>query len=150
VARNEITIPAPVEVVFAVLADPRLYAAWVVGASTVRAVEGRWPQPGATFRHTQLLVVRDSTSVLASDPPTHLRLEARVRPVVVTVVDAQLRPEGAGTRLVIEEWVTGGALAVLPRAVTDVLVHLRNTVAVARLKRLAEVTAAQPAAASAG
>jgi uncharacterized protein YndB with AHSA1/START domain len=138
-ARNSIHVQASPEAVFAVLSDPRLYANWVVGASTTRAVEGRWPEPGARLHHTQLLVLHDTTSVLESDPPRRLRLEARARPAVIAQVEVRMEPEGDGTRVVLEEWPTGGLAGAVPRPLIDPLLQLRNREVVRRLKRLTEL-----------
>jgi uncharacterized protein YndB with AHSA1/START domain len=136
---NTIHVDAPPEAVWEVLADARLYGNWVVGASTTRAVEGRWPERGAVLHHTQMLLVNDTTTVLESDPPRRLVLEARARPLLVAHVDIRLEPEGDGTRVTLEERPTGGLMASLPEAVSDALLHVRNEETLRRLKRLAEL-----------
>jgi uncharacterized protein YndB with AHSA1/START domain len=146
-ARNEIEIAAPIEDVWGVLADPRLYAIWVLGAASVRAVDGTWPEPGSTFHHTQSVLVRDTTSVLESEPPRHLRLEARARPLVVVSIDIQLSPAGADrTSLVLEEQAIGGLGGALPLPLRDPLIRLRNAIAVRRLRDLAQIAVLQPGA----
>ena len=108
-ARNEIEIAAPVETVWSVLADARLYAVWVVGAAAVRKVDGTWPEPGSAFHHTQAVALRDTTSVVEADPPTHIRLEARTRPLLIVTIDISLSAVSPDrTRLVIEEWASDG------------------------------------------
>lgn len=138
-ARNEILAPVPAEAVWEVLSDPRLYVSWVVGASGVREVEGPWPHVGAVLHHTQIVAIRDTTSVLACEPEHRLVLEARARPAVVARVELTLEPHAAGTRIVMEERATGGLAAALPSAVTDPLIHARNVVSVGRLRSLAEI-----------
>jgi uncharacterized protein YndB with AHSA1/START domain len=139
VARNEILAMVPAEAVWEVLSDPRLYVSWVVGASGVRQVEGRWPQVGAVLHHTQIIAIRDTTSVLASEPGRRLVLEARARPAVVARVELTLEPDAAETRIVMQERATGGLAALLPTAVNDPLIHARNAISVGRLRRLAEI-----------
>jgi uncharacterized protein YndB with AHSA1/START domain len=139
VARNEIHIDAPVHAVWDVLADPRFYANWVVGASSVRDVEDDWPAAGSTLHHTQQLVLRDSTQVTSADPPHRLVLEARARPIVIAEVDIRLEPKDGGTHLVMFEHARSGIAGALPAIAVDPLIHVRNIVAVARLKRLAEI-----------
>jgi uncharacterized protein YndB with AHSA1/START domain len=139
VARNETHIAAPIETVFDVLSDARFFANWVVGASSVRDVEGTWPALGSTLHHSQLLVVRDSTQVKLVDPPRRLVLEARARPLVVAEVDIRLEPDGEGTHLVMYEHAAGALGGMLPDLVTDPLIHIRNRASVARLRRLAEI-----------
>jgi uncharacterized protein YndB with AHSA1/START domain len=138
-ARNTIHADVPPESVWEVLADPRLYGNWVVGASTTRAVDGRWPEAGATLHHTQLLVLNDTTTVLESEPARRLVLEARARPILITRVEVNLEPDGDGTRIVLDEKAVGGFAAAAPESATDPVIHLRNTDAVRRLKRLAEI-----------
>src|SRR4051794_8385069 len=146
-ARNEIDIAAPIEAVWTVLADPRLYAVWVVGAAAVRKVDGTWPEPGSSFHHTQSVMLRDTTSVLEVEAPTHIKLEARTRPLIVVIVDIHLTALAPDrTHLVLDEWASEGPLAALPRAATDAAIHLRNHFAVQRLKRLAEIGVSQPGA----
>ena len=142
-AQNSLEITAPVEAVWGVLADPRLYAIWVVGASAVRRVDGHWPQPGASFHHTQSLLLRDTSTVLEAEPPHRLLLEARARPLAVVNVEARLAPEGGGTRLTITEWVTGGPADLLPRKLTDGLIHVRNAIGIRRLRDLVEIGLSQ-------
>jgi uncharacterized protein YndB with AHSA1/START domain len=138
-ARNTIHADVPPDAVWEVLADPRLYANWVVGASTTRAVDGAWPEVGAVLHHTQSLVINDTTTVLVSEPARRLVLEARARPVVVSRVDIKLEPEGDGTLVVIDEEATGALAGDLPRAVTDAALKIRNAETARRLKRLAEL-----------
>jgi uncharacterized protein YndB with AHSA1/START domain len=138
-ALNTIQVDVPAEAVFEVLADPRLYANWVVGASTTRAVDGRWPDQGSVLHHTQMLVLQDTTTVLKSQPPTRLVLEVRARPIAVARVDITLEPHGDGTRIVLDERMTGGLAGGLPRSVSDALIRIRNGEAVRRLKSLAEI-----------
>ena len=138
-SRNTIHVDTPPEAVWEVLADPRHYANWVVGASTTRGVDGPWPQVGAVLHHTQVVVINDTTTVLESEPPRRLVLEAGVRPLAVMRVAVTLEPEGDGTRVVVEEWPERGPLAALPPALTDPALHVRNEETVRRLKRLAEL-----------
>ena len=138
-ARNVIHADVPPDAVFAVLADPRLYGNWVVGASTTRAVDGRWPEVGAVLHHTQALVLHDTTSVVACEPGRRLVLEARARPFVIARVEVTLEPEGAGTRIVLDEEAAGGLLSWLPGPLEAPLIRLRNRESVRRLKRLAEI-----------
>jgi uncharacterized protein YndB with AHSA1/START domain len=138
-SRNTITVDAPPQAVWEVLADPRLYANWVVGASTTREVEGRWPEVGATLHHTQMLLVHDTTTVLESEAPHLLVLEARARPLAVTRVEVRLEPDDDRTRVIFDESTTGALAGALPGLLSDPLLHVRNDETVRRLKRLAEI-----------
>ena len=138
-ARNTIHVDAPPEAVWEVLADPRLYGNWVVGASTTRAVDGDWPEVGSVLHHTQMLVLHDTTEVLERAHARRLVLEARARPMVVADVSVTLEREDGGTRVVLEEQVTGGLAAVLPRVISDAVIGVRNAESIRRIKRLTEI-----------
>ena len=138
-ARNTIHVDAPPEAVFEVLADPRHYGNWVVGASTTRSVDGPWPAVGSVLHHSQMLLIHDTTTVRACEPGRRIALEARARPLVVADVSVTLEPAGDGTRIVLDETVTGGLAGVLPGVVSDALIQVRNIEAVKRLKRLTEI-----------
>jgi uncharacterized protein YndB with AHSA1/START domain len=139
VARNTIHVDAPPEAVFDVLCDPRHYGTWVVGTSIVRQVEGRWPEPGSCLHHTQMMLVRDTTSVIACEPQRRLVLEVRARPFVIATVAIHLEPQDSGALVVLDETPTGGIAAALPAPLVDALIGLRNAEAVRRLKRLVEI-----------
>jgi uncharacterized protein YndB with AHSA1/START domain len=138
-ARNTIYVDVPPDAVFEVLADPRFLANWVVGASRTRRLEGRWPEVGSVIHHTQLMLLNDTTTVVECDRPRRLRLEARARPLAVVDVDIRLDAEADGTRIVLDERTIGGLAAAAPRALNEVLIHLRNREAVRRLRWLAEI-----------
>jgi uncharacterized protein YndB with AHSA1/START domain len=139
VARTTIHVDVPPQAVWEVLADPRLYGNWVVGASTTREVEGNWPEQGARLHHSQMMLLHDTTDVVESRPDERLVLEARARPLVVAKVDIKLEPEDGGTRVILDEEAVGGALGALPKVVTDAMIGLRNVETAKRLKRLAEM-----------
>jgi uncharacterized protein YndB with AHSA1/START domain len=127
---------------FAVLSAPRTYGFWVVGARAVHEADPSWPAPGATFHHSQgrwPLVLHDTTSVISSDPPRRLELEARVRPLLVSRVVLMLEPDGAGTLVRMEEQATGGLLELPARLPpSPQLLRARNLEALRRLRWLAE------------
>ena len=138
---NETYVDAPPDAVFDVLADPRGYAHWVVGASRTRAADPDWPRRGTKFHHTQGFFgigLPDSTEVVAVKRPQRLVLEARIRPFAVNKVEMRLRPSGKGTQVTMIEYATGGMAALLPNAVVDPLLRLRNVEALRRLRRMAE------------
>ena len=51
-ATNELEADCSPAAVFAVLADGWLYPTWVVGASRMRDVDDRWPEPGSRLHHS--------------------------------------------------------------------------------------------------
>jgi uncharacterized protein YndB with AHSA1/START domain len=141
------TVDAPPERVFAVIADPKTYADWVVGSDTIRDADPTWPAPGSRFYHrvgVGPIKVKDHTEVLEADPPRKLALHARARPLGTAKVTLLLEPEGNGTRVTMEE-VAGDTLSKLAiNPVTDWLVHHRNVESLRRLKRIAETGVVKP------
>jgi uncharacterized protein YndB with AHSA1/START domain len=141
VSVTETYVDASPEAVFEVLADPRSYAHWVVGATRTRSADPAWPRPGTRFHHTQGffgLGLRDNTEVVTSNPPRQLVLEARIRPFAVNKVELRLRPRGSGTRVTMIEYPTGGVAAMVDNPLMDKLLHLRNLESLRRLRRMAE------------
>jgi uncharacterized protein YndB with AHSA1/START domain len=128
------------EEVFAVLSDADSYAHWVVGASETRFVEGNWPDEGATFHHTQgvpKIGLKDTTSVLVSEPPRYLKLRVRIRPFLIGEVELELTPSGTGTDIVMTEHPVGGLLKPVHNPLFDLGFHLRNVEGLRRLDNLA-------------
>lgn len=137
-------VPAKPQDVWAILADPRGYAFWVVGSHDVPEADASWPAVGATFRHVQgqgPVKLSDTTTVQAVDPLRRLVLEVRVRPVLTAIVELELRAERGGTCIAIDERINGGALRVLPRFLTSPLLALRNADGLRRLAAMAWVHA---------
>ena len=138
---NETYVNAAPDAVFDVLADPCGYAYWVPGSSKIRAADADWPEPGTTFHHTQGafgIGLPDTTSVLASERPRTLVLEARFRPFAINKVELRLFPSGDGTRVVMVEYPTGGLAAKLHNPLIEFSLKLRNVEALRRLRRMAE------------
>ncbi len=134
-------VDAPPEAVWAVLADPPSYAEWVVGSKDIRRWDPEWPAVGAAFHHTFLigpLPIKDSTTVLTSEPPHRLVLRARARPTGIAHVAMDLVPEDDGTRVQMREWPVEGPPARLHNPIQDWLIARRNDESLRRLKRLAE------------
>ena len=141
-ARTEIVIAAPPERVFEVLADGRRYGHWVVGSREIRDVEPEWPAEGARLHHSVglgPLTIRDDTRVERSEPPRRLTLRARARPLGTALVDIELHPDDAGTRVVLVE--DGGdplTSMLFFHPLTQLVTRLRNDRSLARLKDLCE------------
>jgi uncharacterized protein YndB with AHSA1/START domain len=140
-ATTERLINAPAEKVFAVLADPESYAHWVVGSNEIRAYDHDWPRVDSTFHHTQgkwPLTVKDTSSVLESQPNRRLVLEVRTRPFLIAKVELDLTPQNGGTCVRMVESPTGGLLKPINNPLLELLTHLRNRRGLGRLGRLAE------------
>jgi carbon monoxide dehydrogenase subunit G len=146
-ARNQIHIDASTEAVYGLLADPRSYSRWVVGARTVKAADPDWPQPGTTFDHAVgvgPLALHDSTSVVRSVASRQLELHARAKPMPPARIWIELEPAGDGTRLTMDEEPANRLLARLMGPVGHRVLWLRNREALRRLKRMVEDPALRP------
>jgi carbon monoxide dehydrogenase subunit G len=129
------------EQVWAILADGWTYAAWVVGASRIRAVEGAWPAPGSRIHHsvgTWPALVNDETLVMASEPERLIRLKAKGKALGQAVVEISLHDEGDRTRIEMREDASGGLGRLIPHPVRQALIAPRNTETLTRLALLAE------------
>ncbi len=141
VAAVERHADAPPEAVWAVLADGWLYSTWVVGATRIRDVDGTWPAVDSRIHHSFGLwpaVIDDTTHVLECEVERLLALAARGWPVGEAEVRIRLTPAGDGTKLTIEEAVTGGLGRLLPTWLEQLAVRPRNSEALRRLCMLAE------------
>jgi len=135
-ARNHCFIEAPPEAVFAVLSDAQSYERWVVGAKEVRDADASWPARGSRLHHTVgagPVDLQDSTSVVTSESPRHLRLRARGRPLGVAIVDFVLTPERGGTRVQMQEWIAEPWFVAAFNLIFDPLIRVRNAETLRRL-----------------
>jgi uncharacterized protein YndB with AHSA1/START domain len=141
-ARSTLPFRSPPEDVFAVLADGWRYADWVVGAKRVRAVDDSWPQPGARFHHevgVGPLTLKDSSTLLALDPPRQVVLEVRAWPagrarVTITVSSR----EGGGAEVLLEEVPTDGLARTVDSWPLRRLTMVRNVESLKRLRRIVD------------
>jgi uncharacterized protein YndB with AHSA1/START domain len=143
-ATNTRTMPVAPDQVWAVLADPSNYGDWVVGAKKVRRSEGDWPSKGATFHHTVgiwPLHIRDVTSVLESDRPKSLVLQAKVRPLGSARIELTLSPSAGGTEVEMTEEPSAPFVARMARRLFDPVIYVRNGEALRRLESLARTVA---------
>lgn len=141
-------IHTPPDQVWRVLADGWLYPLFVVGASRMRAVDETWPQPGARLHHSVgswPVLLNDTTEVLESDPQHRLRLRAHGWPGGAADVELTLQPEGAWTRVVIEEDVVAGPARLVPAVLRQPPIAWRNTETLRRLVLLVEGRASDDA-----
>jgi uncharacterized protein YndB with AHSA1/START domain len=145
--RQEITIAAPPDAVFAVLLDAYAYADWVVGARRVRAVDPEWPAVGARFHHALglgPLELKDSSKILEVDRPHHLALEVRFRPFGLGRVDLALEAVRGGRATLVTMDEVAGVNGQM-RSIERLLIALRNWWSLRRLRRLVVQRATQPA-----
>ena len=142
-AVNRTSIEATPETVFGVLSKAENYGHWVVGSSQIRHEDPAFPAVGSKFGQTVgigRLGIDDTTDVLVAEPPRRLVLRAKSRPLAIATVRISLAGDGnGGTEVTIDETLDGGLGSVLPRALSDPLIKLRNTESLRRLKRMAEL-----------
>ncbi len=145
-AVNRMVVEVPPEAVFAVLADPAAYGAFVVGSKHVRRFEPTYPELGSCFHHTLGVgpfILRDKTCVEAVEDGRRLVLLAHMRPFAVNRVAFTLRPveegtEGPTTEVEVEEYAVQGPVAAVWNPIFDAAMGLRNQEMLRRLKRIAE------------
>jgi uncharacterized protein YndB with AHSA1/START domain len=143
-ARNQRYVPVPPERVFDVLSDARQYGHVVVGSKEIRHWDPGWPAADSQLHHTigyGPLNIKDSTRVVAADPPHRLELLARALPLGRARVVFELRPAKGGTEVSVDESPQLPGLARLLSAPLHALTLVRNS---ETLRRLAE-TAQKPA-----
>jgi uncharacterized protein YndB with AHSA1/START domain len=141
VATNIREIPVAPEQVWAVLADPENFRHWVVGAAAVRGSEGNWPAKGARFHHTVgvwPLHIRDHTSVVESDQPNRLVLQAQVRPIGSARIELKLTASPLGTQVAMTEEPSAPLVARMVRRLLDPVIYFRNGEALRRLANLVQ------------
>lgn len=135
-------VNAPVDAVWAVLADGWSYPVWVVGASRVREVDTGWPAVGTRIHHAfgpWPLVVQDDTRVTHAEPPSDLVMTARGWPVGEARVHLHLEPRGEGScEVSITEGSTKGPGTVIPPPLRHLVLGPRKRETLYRLALLAE------------
>ncbi len=140
-AVNEIEIAAPPEAVFAVLADARCYADWVVGTKEIRGADPEFPEPGSRFHYSAgvgPLTLKDSTVVLELARPRKLVLEAQLGRLGGMLITLDVHDGGSGSRVVMTESASKGVPARLLHRLGDLVLRGRNDRSLERLKELAE------------
>lgn len=134
-------IAADRDTVFAVLADPHTYPAWLVGNAEVQHVDPTWPAPGSRFRHRVgiwPLTISDVTTLEAIVPGRMLRLLVRARPLIRAVATFRLFGDGDTTFVSLEEEPAVPVVGSIVRPVVDPIIHLRNHASLRRLAAFVE------------
>jgi hypothetical protein len=136
-------VGATPEAVSDVLRNGWLYASWVVGASRIRGVDARWPSAGSSLAHSVglwPLLFSDRTTSTLENLPSRLELKARAWPAGEGRVSIVIEPLDDGLRSLvsISESATSGPANLIPPAVQQPLIRLRNVEALRRLAMLAE------------
>ncbi|RIV30216.1 SRPBCC family protein [Micromonospora radicis] len=137
----ERVVEAPVEQVWAVLADGWTYSDWVVGTAHMRNVDDGWPRVGARLHHRAgpwPFSLEDSSLVLACEPERKLVLRVKLWPAGEAVVVFTLEPIDADTtRVLLGEDFTAGPLRWLRNKLNDLVLHMRNEETLDRLSDIA-------------
>lgn len=141
VVEKHVTCPA--EDVAAILRDGWSYAAWVVGASRIRSVDARWPEPGSTIHHSAgawPLVINDKTVSQAWDGERRLVLQAHGWPLGEARIRIEVEPDadGSGCTVRMVEDAVKGPGTLLPKPVRTAVLVPRNRETLHRLALLAE------------
>lgn len=134
------TNAAPADV-WAIIADGWSYAAWIVGTSRIRAVEGNWPEAGSKIHHSVgawPLLLSDETVSQHSEPGRLVKLQAKGGPVGEASVEIVLTADGTGTLIEMREDATEGPARILPHPLRQALIKPRNQETLTRLALLAE------------
>lgn len=137
---NEIVVEASREEVFAVLADPKRYADWVVGTAEIRDADPAWPQPGAKLYHSigaGPLRFDDHTEVISCAAPERLVLLAHLGPLGDFKVDLRLEEVQGATKVVMLEGPVQG-ISRFAGPAGDAFGSMRNALSLRRLKDIAE------------
>lgn len=128
------TLPVAPDVVFDVLAEPRTYPEWLVGAKAIRAVDADFPEPGSEFHHTVgggPVAVEDSTEVLLSERPDRLRLRLHLGKLDGDV-DFLVLAAPEGTEVRMRERPVG--IPALATPLLRVSLHARNAESLRQLR----------------
>lgn len=132
------------DAVWSIIADGWSYAAWVVGASRIRAVAASWPDQGAMVHHSAgswPLLLDDNTEVIAVEVGAMIRLKARTRPFGEAVVEIEIAPDASGSLITMREDASDGPARLIPRPLRQAALAPRNTESLLRLVLLAERSA---------
>lgn len=141
-SRNTRVMDCRPEDVFDVLTDGWSYATWVVGAARIREVEDGFPDPGTKIHHSVGLwpaLISDNTEVEDVDVPNRITLRVRAWPTGEGLVSITCVAQGTNrTEVTIEEQAVSGPAKLIPTAVQDAMLNVRNAEALRRLGYLAE------------
>jgi uncharacterized protein YndB with AHSA1/START domain len=139
-ATNARTVSATRDAVWRALSDGNTYGHWVVGTSEIRAVDPQWPQRGSRLHYTVgrgPLRHEGHTEVLAVDDRRRLELKAHAWPAGSARIELILDDVGERCRVTMVEHPADGVVARLHNRLADLLLKLRNVVALRRLDRIA-------------
>lgn len=129
------------EQLFDVLADGWLFPVWVVGASRMRDVDAAWPAEGSRLQHSFGVwpaLINDETRVLEWDPPRRMVLKPAGWPIGEAKVTIDVRSTEDGCLVRLQEKAVRGPGSLIPSALMDIPLTLRNVETLRRLAFIAE------------
>ncbi|MFJ7280830.1 SRPBCC family protein [Kitasatospora sp. NPDC098663] len=124
--------------VWAVLADGRRYAEWVVGTKEILHADSHWPAVGARLRFRVGFgpaTLEDTCVVRISEHMRRLELEAKADPFGTARIAFTLIPWAAHTLVILDEHPLRGPGARLQGPASELMLHLRNRRMLANLAR---------------
>lgn len=136
-----IEVGAPIDLAYRIVADPKTYPRWLVGAHEIPQVDAGFPAPGTAFHHRigfGPFVLPGSTTSERAEPPRRLDLRAGMGPLGAATVSFRLVAQGpASTRVEVDEEFVAGPVHWLWKLARPVLVTLlwgRNAVSLTALR----------------
>jgi uncharacterized protein YndB with AHSA1/START domain len=141
VSKNQRLIKCTPNAVFDVLSDGWLLSSWVVGAARIRQVDASWPAEGAVVHHSVgswPMLLNDTTTVLKSERPHVLVLQARAWPAGEADVVIEITPAPGGCQVSMYEDAVTGPAKFIPPQVRHAMLKWRNTESLRRLAMVAE------------
>ncbi|MFE2492344.1 SRPBCC family protein [Streptomyces mirabilis] len=138
--RHQVIERAP-DAVWAVLADPKLYADWVVGTSASWPLDARWPQVDAALAYRVGLgpwTYEGRTVVRRVEPPRWLELEADSSRLGTARIAIEVRPWGGQALVLVDEHPLRGPGGAKHAAPLDLLIQLRHRSMLPRLAQTVE------------
>ncbi len=142
--RVDLTIRAPIERVFSIVADPSLLPRWRPAVAEVAEVSGPMDRVGTTFVTRYRGRLPDSRgTVVACDPPRSQVLEGRGAAAYRAALTLAPHEEGTALTFELDARMPGGLLGrALERAFVGRKVARETDADFQRLKALAETPAA--------
>lgn len=128
--------------VFSVIADPGTYPDWLLGASTIRRIDGNFPSPGARFHHAvgiRPFVLLDHSEVLDVEPDRSLTMHVKGRPLITARVTFRIVGDADDPErsvLSVEEEPMIRSIGNVVRPALDPMTHFRNHRSLRRMEPL--------------
>ena len=136
VARNETTIDAPLDAVWAVLEDPFAYPKWVVGTDRTLQADPDFPAPGSAFQVHIALGLKDDTRVVEFERRRKIVLDAAASAFGPARVTIETEARGDRTHVALIEDPHGKMFFWKYFPPAHLGIKLRNVESLRRFERL--------------